>query len=86
MAGIAEGEALMADVSNGTFSEKVAAGSRTYFFDVKRTKDGANYLVISESRQTGEKREYQRLMVFMENLKAFSAGLAKAAAFMGGGN
>ena len=32
------------------FSEKVMGGSRTYFFDVKQAKDGAYYLVISESR------------------------------------
>ena len=86
MAGITEGEVLMADVRNELFSEKVAAGSRTYFFDVKQTKEGANYLVISESRQAGANHEHQRLMVFMENLKSFCAGLEKATAFMGGGN
>ncbi len=35
------------------FSEKLPAGSRTYFFDVKKSADGIKYLVISESRQVG---------------------------------
>jgi len=64
------------------FSEKVAAGGRTYFFDVKRAKGGANYLVISESRPKEGGFEYQRVMVFPENVEAFSAALKKAAGFI----
>ncbi|MGE5549390.1 MAG: DUF3276 family protein [Bacteroidota bacterium] len=65
------------------FSEKVSAGSRTYFFDVKQAKDGTKYLVISESRPAGTSFDRQRLMVFKENLGAFSSGLQKATAFLG---
>ncbi len=35
------------------FTERVLAGNRTYFFDVKEAKDGTKYLVISESKQAG---------------------------------
>lgn len=61
-------------------SEKVLAGSRTYFFDVKESADGIKYLVISETRrQAGEKSyEHNRVMVFQEYLKAFNKGFKKA--------
>lgn len=64
------------------FSEKVAAGGRTYFFDVKRAKGGAHYLVISESRPKDGGFEHQRVMVFPENFPAFSEALKKAAVFI----
>ncbi len=64
------------------FSEKVLAGSRTYFFDVKETRDGVRYLKISESRQTSNGYTHDRVMVFEENLESFSAGLDKALAFL----
>lgn len=72
----------MAMEKTGLFSEKVAAGSRTYFFDVKRSKDGAHYLVINESRQKDGSFEHQRIMVFAENLEPFGAALHKAAGFI----
>lgn len=63
------------------FTEKVTAGSRTYFFDVKESKDGTRYLVISESRQ---KVSHHRLMIFQEHLEAFNEGYGKAMQFLGG--
>ena len=47
-------------------SRTVRAGSRTYFFDIKQTNQGDNYLVITESRFKGEDqaRERQRITVF----------------------
>ena len=59
-------------------SERLAAGSRTYFFDVKQAADGTKYLVISESRQAGEKWEHHRVMVFAEQLEQFLVALEKA--------
>ena len=54
------------------FSERVAAGSRTYFFDVKESEEGIRRLVISESRHTGSTWEHHRVMVFEEHLEKFS--------------
>jgi len=68
-------------VSNGMkelFTEKVVAGSRTYFLDVKEAKDGTRYLVISESRKTGSKYEHSRVMIFEEHLEAFAKAFQKA--------
>lgn len=51
----------------------IRAGSRTYFLDVRQTKDGRNYLVITESRFMGEgkERERQRVIVFPEHAHEF---------------
>jgi hypothetical protein len=65
------------------FTEKVTAGSRTYFFDVKESKDGAKYLVISESQQSGSGQVHHRVMVFEENLEVFNEGLQKAVQYLG---
>jgi hypothetical protein len=64
------------------FSEKVVAGRRTYFFDVKETKDGDKYLVIGEVTQVGSDLERHRVMVFEENLESFCAGFDKAVEFL----
>ena len=76
----------MEDEKKELFSEKVSAGSRTYFFDVKQSKDGTRYLVISESRPSGSNYEHHRVMVFEESLDAFCTGFEKAIAFLGRGN
>ena len=51
----------------------VKAGSRTYFFDLKQTKDGKPYLVISESRYMGEDKDRVRssLVVFPDHVQDF---------------
>lgn len=65
------------------FTEKVVAGSRTYFFDVKEAKDGTRYLVISESRQGSSSYDHSRVMVFEEHLEAFANGFQKTLQFLG---
>jgi hypothetical protein len=64
------------------FSEKVVTSRRTYFFDVKETKEGARYLVIGELTQVGSELERHRVMVFEENIDNFVDGLNKAADFI----
>src|SRR5215216_4437602 len=64
------------------FSEKVMTGRRTYYFDVKETKDGSKYLVIGELTQVGSDLERHRVMVFEESLESFMDGLDKAVEFI----
>jgi uncharacterized protein DUF3276 len=64
------------------FSEKVVTSRRTYYFDVKETKDGAKYLVIGELTQVGNEMERHRVMVFEESLDSFMDGLDKAVDFI----
>lgn len=67
---------------NEIFSEKVVTSRRTYYFDVKETKDGAKYLVIGELTQVGSELERHRVMVFEESLDYFMEGLDKAVDFI----
>src|SRR5690349_12546942 len=69
---------------NEVFSEKVTTERRTYFFDVKETREHALYLVIGELTQVGNETERHRVMVFQESVDSFLRGLAKAIAFMKG--
>ena len=71
------------DERTGLLTEKVTAGSRTYFFDVKQSKDGTKYLVISESRRKGSSHQHNRVMIFEEHLEEFSQGFDKALQFLG---
>ncbi len=65
------------------FTEKVIAGSRTYFFDVKEGKDRIKYLVISETRPGSSSYEHSRVMVFEEHLESFVEGFRRALQFLG---
>jgi hypothetical protein len=67
---------------NEIFSEKVVTSRRTYYFDVKETREGAKYLVIGELTQVGSELERHRVMVFEESLDLFLEGLDKAADFI----
>ncbi len=64
------------------FTHKVIAGSRTYFFDVKETRDGIRYLVISETRRGGSSYDHNRVMVFQEHLETFAEGFEKVLGFL----
>ncbi|MCS6999227.1 MAG: DUF3276 family protein [Aquificaceae bacterium] len=56
------------------YSKRLNAGKRTYFFDVKKGRDGTAYLVITE--QTEERRN--SLMVFEDRLEDFLSALQEA--------
>lgn len=75
---------MTADSRKELFTGRIAAGSRTYFFDVKESKDGTKYLVISESRKTSTDQDYthSRVMVFEEHLQAFVATFQEAVNFL----
>lgn len=54
------------------FSSQLRAGSKTYFFDVKKALNGKLYLDITESRKNSEgSYERHNIMIFEEDLKYF---------------
>lgn len=63
---------------NEIYSDKITKGSRTYFFDIKKSEKGDLYLKISESKRTESGFEHHRLMVFDEDLKDFVEALKKS--------
>ena len=69
---------LMAENRSKEEGNRIRAGSRTYFFDIKQSQNGEKYLVISESRQVGTTYQHDRVMVFEEHLETFRAGLEEA--------
>ncbi|MDX1416197.1 MAG: DUF3276 family protein [Candidatus Promineifilaceae bacterium] len=68
------------------FTNKVPAGRRTYFFDIKETRENERYLVISESQKSGSTYKHDRVMIFEEHLEAFLEGLDKALMYLFPGN
>lgn len=46
------------------YTQRVRAGKRTYFFDVKSTKSSEQYITITESKRVGE-TDYEKHKVFL---------------------
>ena len=68
-------------VTKNEDSRTVRAGSITYFFDVKKTRENKPFLVITESRFKGEGKDHERktIVVFQENIKEFAEVLNEIA-------
>ena len=50
------------------FSQSVRAGKRTYFFDVKETRNGEYYLTLTESKKQfpeGKKPYFEKHKIFL---------------------
>ena len=62
-------------------SEMLKASGKTFFFDIKETREKKPYLVITESRLKGEgeKPERSSIMIFEESLGEFAEVVAKMA-------
>lgn len=63
-------------------SKVLKAGAQTFFFDIKQTKQGKSYLLLTESRFKGEKeeRERQSMAIFPEQAAEFAKAVAEMAA------
>ena len=61
-------------LKNERESMTIKSIGRMYFLDLKETKDGKPYLVITESRskKEGEARERSSIVIFHENAKEFA--------------
>ena len=63
------------------FSKVVRAGKRTYFFDIKSTRNNDLYLTLTESKKTiyNGKTTYQKHKIFLykEDFEKFTDGLTE---------
>ena len=60
-------------------SANFKAGKRTYFLDVKKTKDGDKYIKICESKRTGnDEFDRHQIMVFQEDIDNFMEAVSVA--------
>jgi len=61
------------------FSERVRAGKRTYFFDIKATRSNDYYLTITESKrrykEDGFVYEKHKIFLYKEDFEKFSNAL-----------
>lgn len=62
------------------FSKAVRAGKRTYFFDVKATRNNDYYLTVTESKKRFDKEggfhyEKHKIFLYKEDFEKFSDGL-----------
>lgn len=69
------------------FSQTVRAGKRTYFFDVKATRNNDYYLTITESKKRFHKDgkqyfEKHKVFLYKEDFEKFSKGLTDVISFI----
>jgi len=67
------------------YEKKVRAGKkRTYFFDIKETRNNSYSLIITESRKRFDDRGYDRssIYVYQEDINKFAKGVAEAIDFI----
>lgn len=69
------------------FSRPVRAGKRTYFFDVKTTRQGEYYLTITESKKRFDHEggfffEKHKIFLYREDFDKFTDGLQEAVEFI----
>ncbi|MGB5989446.1 MAG: DUF3276 family protein [Marinifilaceae bacterium] len=62
------------------FSKAVRAGKRTYFFDVKATRNNDYYLTVTESKKRFDKEggfhyEKHKIFLYKEDFEKFADGL-----------
>ena len=62
---------------------KLLAGSRTYFLNIKQDRKGSFYVVIKESRRTGENTyESHRVMLYEEDFEKFIDGMQQVSDYV----
>jgi hypothetical protein len=70
------------------FSRVIRAGKRTYFFDVKATRSGENYLTITESKRRFDNEqgkffyEKHKIFLYREDFDKFLGGLNEVMHFV----
>ncbi len=69
------------------FSQTVRAGKRTYFFDVKATRNNEYYLTITESKKRFNKEgkqyfEKHKVFLYKEDFEKFSDGLTEVISYI----
>jgi len=69
------------------FTDSFRAGKRTYFFDVKATKNDELYIIITESKRKLQKSgkylyEKHHIYLFKEDFEKFAASLCNVVSFI----
>ena len=71
------------NVPEKVFSKMLRAGSKNYFFDVKKASNGSNYLTVAESYKNQQGQPVtNRVMLFKDHFQDFFASLQEACNFL----
>lgn len=76
------------DTREDVFSRAVKAGKRTYFFDVKSTRDKELYITITESKKRFDNAlgkfvyDKHKIFLYQEDFEKFIQGLQDAYSFI----
>ncbi|HBI33579.1 MAG TPA: hypothetical protein DEA43_00465 [Candidatus Moranbacteria bacterium] len=70
-------------IRESVFSKMMRAGSKNYFFDVKKASNGSNYLTITDSykNQKGE-NVTSRAIIFKDHIQDFLSNLQEAGTYL----
>lgn len=87
MEGYEKNDGMAMNDRDEIYSKPVRAGKRTYFFDVKATRNNDYYLTITESKKKLEKdgsQNYEKHKIFLykEDFDKFAEGLDNAVAYI----
>ena len=70
------------------YSKPVRAGKKTYFFDVKATKNEENYIIITESKRRFDEEQNKfyytksKIFLYQEDIENFTNGLNSVIEFI----
>ena len=73
------------DMTEDRESIQIKGAGRTYFLDLKRTRQDKNYLAITESRKRGEEGKFGRITinVFPEDAEEFAQAVSEMISKLG---
>jgi len=66
--------------NNAIYSTMVRSGRTTYFIDVREAKNGNKYLMISETKISGDEKKRATVRVFGDTIDQFRQAIDEAAA------
>ena len=86
MEGYEKNGSMDSDSRDEVYSIPIIAGKRTYFFDVKSTRNNDYYLTITESKKVENEgsRNYEKHKIFLykEDFEKFTEGLENTLAYI----
>ena len=86
MEGYEKNGSMDSDSRDEVYSIPIRAGKRTYFFDVKSTRNNDYYLTFTESKKVENEgsRNYEKHKIFLykEDFEKFTEGLENTLAYI----
>jgi hypothetical protein len=72
----------MTEFSTPLFTTKILLGRRTFFFDVRKTKEDKPYVKITESSVRDGQKQRTNMMIFDSEMEDFKKALSSVFGFV----